>query len=138
MTTTGRPPRPDATQPDSLTSSTPLRELLNSMVGLLLGEITEGSGADRLKRFVNPMTMCLALERDLTDQAGTAREAVARVQAQQMADLATGVLMARRGCDSTTARSLLAGWLSAKGLDAETLTPTEVQMLLEEPDWGRR
>jgi hypothetical protein len=138
MTTTGRPPRAEATQPDSLQISTPLRELLNSMVGLLLGEITDGAGSDRLRRYVEPMTMVLSLERGLTDQAGEARDAVARVQSQQLADLATGVLMARLGCDSTTARSLLTEWLSAKHLAAETLTPAEVQTLLEEPDWGRR
>jgi hypothetical protein len=138
MTTTGRPSRAEATEPDRPASSTPLRDLLNSMVGLLLDEITDGAGSDRLRRYVEPMTMVLALERGLSDQTGAARDAVARVQSQQMADLATGVLMARSGCDSATARSLLSEWLSVKGLDAETLNPAEVQTLLEEPDWGRR
>ncbi|GAB3272502.1 hypothetical protein [Kineosporia babensis] len=136
MTTTGRPPRPDATQP-SLQSSTPLRELLNSMVGLLLGEITEGAESDRLRRYVDPLTICLTLERDLTDQAGQARDAVARVQAEQMRDLATGVIMARLGCDPPTARTLLQEWLSERGFEADTLSPAEVQALLEDPDWGR-
>ncbi|MBT0767808.1 hypothetical protein KIH74_02655 [Kineosporia sp. J2-2] len=138
MTTTGRPSRPDAAQPESLQSSTPLRELLNAMIGLLLAEITDGSDSEQLKRYVAPLTMCLALDRDLTDQAGVAREAVARVQGQQMTDLATGVLMARLGCDIPAARNLLSEWLGQKGLEPATLTPAEIQMLLEEPDWGRR
>ncbi|GLY13243.1 hypothetical protein Kisp01_02590 [Kineosporia sp. NBRC 101677] len=107
------------------------------MVGLLLGEITEGAETDRLRRYVDPLTICLSLERDLTDQAGQARDAVARVQAQQMSDLATGVLMARLGCDPPTARRLLSEWLAQRGVDAAELSPADVQALLEDPDWGR-
>ncbi|GAB6901209.1 hypothetical protein [Kineosporia succinea] len=138
MTTTGRPARPDAAKPESLQSSTPLRELLNTMIGLLLGEITEGAESEQLRRYVDPLTMCLALDRDLNDQAGTARDAVSRVQSQQMSDLATGVIMARLGCDGVTARKLLSEWLAEKSLEAESLSPADVQALLEEPDWGRR
>ena len=107
------------------------------MVGLLLGEITEGAGTDRLRRYVDPLNICLDLERDLTDQAGQARDAVARVQAQQMSDLATGVLMARLGCDPPAARVLLDEWLGQRGVDASALSPADVQALLEDPDWGR-
>ncbi|WP_285594349.1 hypothetical protein [Kineosporia sp. NBRC 101731] len=134
MTTTGRPPRPDTAQPERLQSSTPLRELLNTMIGLLLGEISDGVETDRLRRYVDPLTMCLALDRDLDDQAGQARDAVSQVQTQQMSDLATGMIMARLGCDASTARTLLAAWLDKKRLEAGSLTPAEVKLLLEEPD----
>lgn len=133
MTTTGRPSRADATQPDSLGSTTPLRELVNSMVGLLLGEITAGAESERLRRYVEPLTMCLTLDRELNEQAGQARDAVARVQGQQMSDLATGVIMARLGHDVPAARKLLAEWMEQRGLEPAELTPAEVQALLEEP-----
>ena len=138
MTTTGPSSRPEATGQDHLQSATPLRDLLNSMVGLLLGEITAGAETGRLQRYVSPLSLCLALDQGLNDQAETARDAVTRVRGRQLSDLATGVIMARLGCNVPTARKLLAEWLAGRGLDDTSLTPADVQTLLEEPGWERR
>jgi len=130
MTTPGRPQRLDRTATESLYRTAPVDALLHTMVALLIDEISAGSSSAQLRRYVDPLTRCLDLVRTLGHQAEAAREAVDRVQAQQMTDLATGALMARLGCDPATARKELLTRSDSAGLDAATLTPEQVQTLL--------
>jgi hypothetical protein len=84
----------------------------------------------QLRRFLPPMLACVALERQLDEQAGQAREAVAEIERLAITDLATGIVMARRDCDSQTARRRLAEWGTRTGNDIQALTAVRILELL--------
>ena len=84
----------------------------------------------RLQRFLRPMVACLALEHQLDDQAGRARDAVAQIERLAITDLATGIVMAQRDCAPAKARELLAGWSERTGYDLQTLSAARILELL--------
>jgi len=84
----------------------------------------------QLRRFIRPMVACVALERQLSEQTGRARDAVAEIERSAIFDLATGIVMARHDCDPETARRLLAAWSVRTGHDLRTPTAARVLELL--------
>ena len=94
------------------------------------GELDPVSVQAQVQRFVPPLLACLALESRLGEQTDQARDAVAAIERLAVSDLATGIVMAHRDCDPTTARLVLAEWSTAQGIDLAALTPTDVLRLL--------
>jgi hypothetical protein len=84
----------------------------------------------RLRRFIQPMVACVALERRIGEQAGRARDAVAQIERLAITDLATGIVMAQRDCGSVTARQLLADWSARTGQDLQTVSAARILELL--------
>jgi hypothetical protein len=88
----------------------------------------------RLQRFILPMVTCLSLDHQLDELTVAAREAVAEVESREVLDLATGVLMAQRDCDSVTARRLLTAWSKRTGIDIGSLTAAGIIELMTAED----
>jgi hypothetical protein len=92
----------------------------------------------RLQRFMAPMITCVTLEHQLTERTSAAREAVAEVERREVLDLATGVLMAQRDCDSATARQMLISWSELRGIDVGSLTAARILQLMTADDGPAR
>ena len=84
----------------------------------------------RLQRFLRPMGACVALDRQLKGQATEARDAIAAIERRAITDLATGIVMAQRDCDATTARKALAVWSERTGFDLRELSAARMLELL--------
>jgi hypothetical protein len=97
-------------------------------------QLDEAATQAWLQRYIAPMITCVTLERQLTARTAAAREAVAEVQRREVLDLATGVLMAQRDCDSVTARRMLMAWSARHGIDVESLTPARILELMTADD----
>ena len=97
----------------------------------LHGDLQDDEGTQaQLRRFLQPMVACVALERQLSEQAGQARDALAEIERTALPDLATGIVMARHDCDPEAARRLLAAWSARTGHEIQMLTAVRILELL--------
>jgi hypothetical protein len=118
--------------PDEAPANDPIRTLVARLLEHLLEDLQDGhpDWGRRTAGYLEPLRTAADLAEELRERRRRAEQAVEAVEGTALLDLATGIVMARKGGDPESARKTLAAWSRRTGHAVDGLTATEMLGLL--------